>query len=124
MEMFNSINVLGTELKPCSQEPTTGFFRDGCCNTGYQDQGMHTICVILTEDFLRFSKESGNDLSTPHPEFNFPGLNPGQKWCLCAPRWVEAEQAGNAPLVVLESTHEETLAVASLELLKKHAYQP
>lgn len=116
--MLESINVLGEKLKPCSHDPVTGFFRDGCCNTSHDDQGMHTVCVKLTEEFLEFSKAAGNDLSTPKPEFGFEGLKPGQQWCLCAGRWLEARRANKAPPVALESTHEEALAIIPLELLK------
>ena len=114
-------NVLGTELKTCSKRPLTGFFRDGCCNTTDEDLGVHTVCTELTEEFLHFSKESGNDLSTPRPEFGFPGLNPGDRWCLCAARWVEAHEAGKPPRVVLESTHERTLVFVTLAVLQQHA---
>ncbi len=114
-------NVLGTELKPCSTAPRTGFFRDGCCNTTDEDLGAHTVCAELTAEFLAFSKEQGNDLSTPRPEFDFPGLKPGDRWCLCAARWVEALEAGKAPRVVLESTHERTLEFVSLAALQQHA---
>lgn len=117
--MFDSVNVLGEKLKPCCSDPMTGFYRDSFCNTGHQDQGMHTVCVAVTEEFLGFSKRAGNDLSTPHPQFNFPGLKEGDKWCLCAGRWLEAYKNGHAPKVYLESTHEETLAIIPLELLKK-----
>ncbi|MSP89035.1 MAG: DUF2237 domain-containing protein [Alphaproteobacteria bacterium] len=114
-------NVLGELLKPCSTRPVTGFYRDGCCNTGAEDRGVHTVCVEMTAEFLAFSKASGNDLSTPVPEFGFPGLKPGDRWCLCAPRWKEALDAGNAPRVVLGATQEATLEYASLEELKKFA---
>lgn len=114
-------NVLGTELKTCSTEPLTGFFRDGCCNTSSEDRGVHTVCAEVTEDFLYFSKEAGNDLSTPRPEFGFNGLKPGDRWCLCAARWAEAAEAGKAPRVVLESTHERTLDIVPLALLQRHA---
>ena len=114
-------NVLGTELKPCGTKPLTGFFRDGCCNTSADDHGVHTVCAVVTEDFLRFSKEAGNDLSTPRPEFAFPGLKPGDRWCLCAARWVEAAEAGKAPRVVLEATHERTLDITSLARLQTFA---
>jgi uncharacterized protein len=114
-------NVLGTPLVPCSEQPRTGFFRDGCCNTSPQDFGAHTVCVEVTEEFLTFSKLAGNDLSTPHPEVEFPGLQPGDRWCLCASRWVEALQAGHAPRVVLESTHARTLEFVSLETLQQYA---
>ena len=114
-------NVLGTELKTCSKAPITGFFRDGCCNTSDDDLGVHTVCAEVTEDFLFFSKERGNDLSTPRPELDFPGLTPGDRWCLCAARWAEAAEAGMAPRVVLEATHERTLEIVPLALLQQHA---
>ena len=114
-------NVLGGELESCSLDPVTGFFRNGCCETGPQDTGIHTVCAVMTADFLAFSKSMGNDLSTPVPDFGFPGLKPGDRWCLCAPRWMEALEAGAAPLLVLEATHEETLAMAPLGVLKDHA---
>jgi uncharacterized protein len=114
-------NVLGQELKPCSTDPVTGFFRNGCCETGPHDMGMHTVCAVMTAEFLAFSKAAGNDLSTPRPDLDFPGLRPGDRWCLCAPRWKEALDASAAPQVVLESTHEETLAIVPLGVLKDHA---
>jgi uncharacterized protein (DUF2237 family) len=114
-------NVLGGELEPCSVAPMTGFFRNGCCETGPHDPGMHTVCAVMSAEFLAFSKAMGNDLSTPQPEMAFPGLKPGDRWCLCAPRWKEALDAGAAPRLVLESTHEETLAIAPLGVLKDHA---
>ena len=114
-------NVLGGELIPCSVDPVTGFYRNGCCETGPHDLGLHTVCAVMTADFLAYSKSAGNDLSTPHPEYEFPGLQPGDRWCLCAPRWKEALDAGMAPQVVLESTHEETLAIVPLGVLKDHA---
>lgn len=114
-------NVLGQELKPCSTDPVTGFFRNGCCETGPHDLGMHTVCAVMTAEFLAFSKAAGNDLSTPRLDLDFPGLRPGDRWCLCAPRWKEALDAGAAPQVVLESTHEETLAIVPLGVLKDHA---
>jgi uncharacterized protein (DUF2237 family) len=114
-------NVLGGELAPCSLDPVTGFYRNGCCETGPDDLGMHTVCAVMTEAFLIFSKAAGNDLSTPRPEFLFPGLKSGDRWCLCAPRWMEALEAGAAPKVVLEATHEEVLAMTSLGVLKDHA---
>jgi len=114
-------NVLGTELKPCGTKPLTGFFRDGCCNTSADDHGVHTVCAVVTEDFLRFSKEAGNDLSTPRPEFAFPGLKPGDRWCLCAARWVEAAEAGKAPRVILEATHARTLDITPLSRLQTFA---
>jgi len=114
-------NVLGGPLGSCSDKPLTGFFRDGCCNTGEEDVGSHTVCVVLTAEFLTFLKARGNDLSTPRPEFDFPGLNPGDRWCLCAARWREALQAGQAPRVVLNATNEAVLLIASLDDLKRHA---
>ena len=114
-------NVLGEELAPCSLEPVTGFFRNGCCETGPHDVGMHTVCAVMTAEFLAFSRAAGNDLSTPRPEFAFPGLKPGDRWCLCAPRWKEALDAGMAPPLVLEACHEETLAIVPLGVLKDYA---
>jgi len=114
-------NVLGGELAACSQDPVTGFFRNGCCETHHEDVGMHTVCAVMTAPFLAFSRAVGNDLSTPRPEYGFPGLKPGDRWCLCAPRWKEALDAGAAPQVVLEATHEETLAIVPLGVLKDHA---
>ena len=116
-----SRNVLGGPLVTCSAKPLTGFFRDGCCNTGPTDRGSHTVCVVMTAEFLSFSKRAGNDLSTPMPDFGFPGLKPGDRWCLCAPRWQEAFEAGQAPKVVLAATHEGALEYASLNDLKKFA---
>ena len=114
-------NVLGDKLQLCSGRPLTGFYRDGCCNTGKEDVGLHTVCVEVTADFLAFSKEQGNDLSTPRPEFGFAGLQPGDCWCLCALRWKEAYEAGAAPTVKLASTHAATLEHVPLEVLKKYA---
>jgi uncharacterized protein (DUF2237 family) len=114
-------NVLGGELQPCSYDPLTGFFRDGCCHTREDDVGTHVICVKVTAEFLRYSKERGNDLSTPRPEYRFRGLNPGDRWCLCATRWVQAFEAGMAPPVVLEATHERALDHATIETLKTFA---
>jgi uncharacterized protein (DUF2237 family) len=114
-------NVLGTELIPCSLDPVTGFFRNGCCETGPDDLGLHTVCAVMTAEFLAFSRAAGNDLSTPMPQYGFKGLKPGDRWCLCAPRWKEALDAGMAPQVVLESTHEETLAIVPLGVLKDYA---
>lgn len=119
-----SINVLGGVLEPCSTRPVTGFYRDGCCNTGAEDVGLHTVCVVLTAEFLVFSKSRGNDLSTPMPQYGFPGLKPGERWCLCASRWKEAFDASVAPQVVLEATHAATLHVVSLASLKQHAFRP
>ena len=114
-------NVLGGLLAPCSHDPVTGFYRDGCCNTGPEDAGSHTVCVVMTAEFLAFSKGQGNDLSTPAPEYQFKGLKPGDRWCLCAPRWQEAFAAGRAPQVVLAATHEEALEYAELVDLKRCA---
>ena len=114
-------NVLGTELASCSLEPLTGFYRNGCCETGPDDTGMHTVCAVMTAPFLKFSMSVGNDLSTPRPEFGFAGLRPGDRWCLCAPRWKEALDHGAAPMIVLEATHEEMLAIAPLNVLRAHA---
>ncbi len=119
-----SRNVLGGPLESCSFKPVTGFFRNGCCDTSWDDVGSHTVCVVLTEEFLAFSKAAGNDLSTPMPQYEFPGLNPGDRWCLCAPRWQEAFQADRAPGVVLRATHEGALAYCALENLKRHAVDP
>jgi uncharacterized protein (DUF2237 family) len=118
-----ALNVFGDELIDCSNEPLTGFYRDGCCNSGEDDLGVHTVCVILTDEFLSFSKSAGNDLSTPRPEYMFPGLKAGERWCLCAARWVEAYRAGKAPLVVLEATHERTLDFIDLHELVKYAWK-
>jgi len=116
-----SLNVLGEPLKPCAFDPVTGFYRDGCCNTGAEDRGRHVICARMTEEFLRFSKARGNDLSTPRPEYGFVGLRPGDRWCLCADRWVEAWHAGVAPKVVLASTHRAALRHVGLDVLREHA---
>ena len=120
-EMATSRNVLGNKLVPCSTQPRTGYFRDGCCNTNDDDFGVHTVCAEVTADFLAFSKQSGNDLSTPRPEYGFPGLKPGDRWCLCAPRWQEALAAGRAPGVVLAATELGALAWCRLEDLRAHA---
>jgi uncharacterized protein (DUF2237 family) len=114
-------NVLGGPLQPCSFDPNTGFFRDGHCHTCAQDQGSHTVCAVMTAEFLAFSKSRGNDLSTPMPQYDFPGLNPGDHWCLCAGRWLEAHEAGKAPQVNLEATHEAALAIVPLKALQQHA---
>ncbi len=116
-----SRNVLGERLESCSIKPMTGFYRNGCCDTGREDMGSHTVCVVTTAEFLAFSKSCGNDLSTPMPEYGFPGLKPGDRWCLCAPRWQEALDAGKAPRVVLRATHEGALEYCSLADLKKYA---
>lgn len=114
-------NVLGGVLVACSRDPLTGFFRDGCCRTGPDDTGVHTVCAVMTAEFLAFTVKAGNDLVTPQPQWGFPGLVAGDRWCLCASRWREAAEAGAAPPVVLEATHEKTLAVVPLELLRRHA---
>ena len=114
-------NVMGGELLSCSLDPVTGFYRNGCCETGPEDMGLHTVCAVMTDDFLAFSKSMGNDLSTPRPEYGFAGLRAGDRWCLCAPRWKEALDAGMAPKLVLEATHEETLAIVPLGVLKDYA---
>jgi uncharacterized protein len=116
-------NVLGGVLQSCCLEPRTGFYRDGFCHTGPQDRGSHTVCAKVTAEFLAFSKRQGNDLSTPRPEFDFPGLKPGDKWCICVSRWEEAFLAGVAPPVVLESTHEKALEVVELQELQARALQ-
>ena len=119
--MSIATNVFGEPLQPCSMDPVTGYFRDGCCNTGPLDVGRHVVCVRVNAQFLEFSKLRGNDLVTPHPEYGFPGLRPGDRWCLCAARWKEALEAGHAPPVVLAATHEAALQVVRLEDLKRHA---
>jgi uncharacterized protein (DUF2237 family) len=119
--MDEPVNVFGEALESCSDRPLTGFFRDGCCNTSDQDVGSHTVCIEVTQDFLEFSRFRGNDLSTPVPEFKFPGLRPGDRWCLCASRWLEAHEAGMAPRVVLKSTHERALEIVPLKVLRTFA---
>jgi len=114
-------NVFGEPIETCSDRPLTGFYRTGCCETGPDDHGVHTVCVLMTAEFLAFSKMRGNDLSTPIPEFDFSGLEPGDRWCLCAARWKEAMDAGMAPRVVLQATHEATLDIVPLEDLKRYA---
>jgi uncharacterized protein (DUF2237 family) len=114
-------NVLGGDLATCSLDPVTGFYRNGCCDTGAEDAGVHTVCAVMTDEFLAFSASVGNDLSTPHPELGFAGLQAGDRWCLCAPRWTEALEAGAAPQVVLEATHARTLEWADLADLRRHA---
>lgn len=121
--MAENKNVLGSELKTCCTSPMTGFYRDGICQTGSQDRGVHVVCAQLTEAFLSYTKAQGNDLSTPRPEHNFPGLKPGDKWCLCAARWKEALDDGVAPPVVLKSTHQAALKHVSLEELKEFSVQ-
>jgi len=116
-------NILGGELAPCCNDPVTGYYRDGLCRTGPGDMGVHTVCAVMTDDFLGFTRQQGNDLSTPRPEMHFPGLNPGDRWCLCAARWKEAYDAGHAPPVVLEATHAATLEFVGLDELKGHAVE-
>ncbi len=117
------LNVFGEPLRPCSLEPLTGFYRDGCCTTGPEDNGRHVVCAIMTAEFLTFTYERGNDLITPRPMYRFPGLRPGDRWCLCALRWKEALEAGVAPPVVLESTNEAALRYVTMEDLLAHAYR-
>ena len=117
-------NVFGEPITTCCTNPITGWYRNGCCETGGDDHGVHTVCAVMTDEFLAFSKRAGNDLSTPYPQYGFAGLKPGDRWCLCAPRWQEALEAGRAPKVVLRATHEGALAYCSLEDLKKYAVDP
>ena len=117
----NQMSVLQEPLQPCSVSPMTGFTRNGCCETGHGDAGSHTVCIQVSEEFLAFSKDRGNDLSTPHPEFGFAGLRDGDRWCLCAARWAEALEAGAAPRVFMRSTHEKALDVISFADLKNRA---
>jgi len=119
-----SRNVLGGVLESCSVRPLTGFFRNGCCDTATEDAGSHTVCAVMTDEFLTFSQRAGNDLSTPHPEFGFDGLKAGDRWCLCAPRWQEALAAGQAPRVVLRATEAGALRWCALEDLKRFAVDP
>jgi uncharacterized protein (DUF2237 family) len=121
--MAKAKNVLGTELAECSLSPRTGYYRDGCCNTGPGDTGLHLVCTEVTGEFLEFSKSRGNDLSTPIPAYEFPGLKPGDRWCLCVLRWKEAFEAGMAPRIVLEATHISTLEFVDLEELQAHAVE-
>jgi hypothetical protein len=116
-----SLNVLGGTLVPCSLDPVTGFFRDGCCKTCAEDVGSHTVCAVMTAEFLAFSRAQGNDLSTPMPQYGFPGLEPGDQWCLCAPRWQEALRAGAAPRVVLRATEASALDYCRIDDLKRFA---
>lgn len=116
-----SVNVLGGSLAPCSTRPVTGFYRNGCCDTGPEDRGMHTVCALMTAEFLALSKYLGNDLSTPRPEFGFAGLKPGDRWCLCAGRFLQAHEEGAAPKVFLAATHQATLKVVPLDVLMQHA---
>jgi hypothetical protein len=121
MEKDPSVNVLGTELQPCSTRPMTGFFRNGACDTCPQDRGSHTVCAVMTAEFLAYSKYVGNDLSTPHPEWGFPGLAPGDAWCLCAGRFLQAHEEGCAPNLHLAATHARALDLVPLEILQAHA---
>jgi len=121
VEPEESINVLGGTLEPCGMDPVTGFFRDGHCNTCAADQGSHTVCSVMTEEFLAFSKYVGNDLSTPRPEYHFAGLKPGDRWCLCAARFLQAHEEGCAPKVSLAATHKRALEIVPLEVLEAHA---
>ena len=121
MEIYPSLNVYGKELEICCNDPLTGFFRNGLCDTCSDDFGVHTVCILTTEKFLSFSKSVGNDLSTPHPNINFSGLEPGNRWCLCALRWKEAYDKGMAPPVFLESTHQKTLELVDFNILQKFA---
>jgi uncharacterized protein (DUF2237 family) len=119
--MTRDHNVLGGELEECGTDPLTGFYRDGCCNTGQEDAGSHTVCAVVSTEFLVHQREAGNDLSTPRPEYGFPGLQPGDRWCVCASRWLEAYEAGAAAPVVLAATHARALEVVPLEALREHA---
>ena len=123
IEIAQSVNVLGETLQPCSMEPLTGFYRNGCCDTGPDDRGSHTVCAVMTAEFLAFSKARGNDLSTPRPEFGFAGLKPGDQWCLCAARFLEAWEAGQAPRVKLTATHRAALEVVPMEALRERALE-
>lgn len=119
--MDESLNVFGENLELCGEDPVTGFFRDGCCNTSEQDLGSHTVCVEVSDEFLEYSRFRGNDLVTPLPEYDFPGLKAGDRWCLCAARWLEAQQAGMAPRVFLRRTHRRALDIVPLEILRQYA---
>lgn len=121
IKMDRSVNVLGGRLAPCSRDPMTGFFRNGACDTCTEDAGSHTVCALMTEEFLAFSKYLGNDLSTPRPEFGFPGLKAGHQWCLCAARFLQAHHEGVAPQIVLQSTHQRALDLVPMKVLKKYA---
>jgi uncharacterized protein (DUF2237 family) len=120
--MSTARNVLGTLLETCGTDPVTGFYRDGCCNTGPGDSGLHLVCAVVTVEFLVFSRRRGNDLMTPMPQYGFPGLNAGDRWCLCVQRWREAKEAGVAPPVVLEATHISTLEFVTIEELREHEH--
>lgn len=121
-ENMNQSNVLGNTLEPCSVDPMTGFYRNGYCCTGPGDTGLHTVCVVMTPEFLKYSKQQGNDLTTPQEIYNFPGLSHGDRWCLCLSRWIEAFKEGRAPRVILESTHISVLEFVDLETLKKNEF--
>lgn len=121
MQKYPSVNVLGGALQSCSHDPVTGFFRDGHCNSCAEDTGSHTVCAVMTAEFLAYSKYVGNDLSTPRPEFGFAGLKPGDMWCLCAARFLQAHDEGCAPKVNLEATHQAALSIVRLDILKQHA---
>lgn len=123
-DMAPSVNVLGDALRPCSTDPLTGFFRNGCCDTSSADAGSHTVCAVMTAEFLAYSKYVGNDLSTPRPEFGFAGLKPGDHWCLCAGRFLQAHDEGCAPRVDLAATHERALDIVPLDVLRAHALKP
>ena len=123
IEIAQSVNVLGETLEPCSMEPLTGFYRNGCCDTGPGDRGSHTVCAVMTAEFLAFSKARGNDLSTPRPQFGFQGLKPGDQWCLCAARFLEAWKAGQAPRVKLTATHRAALEIVPIEALRERALE-
>jgi uncharacterized protein len=123
IEKDQTLNVFGEQISPCSHQPMTGFFRDGCCNTCQEDVGSHTVCIEVTTAFLEYSRSAGNDLSTPHPELAFPGLKEGDRWCLCAARWLEALEQGRPPRVFLRNTHARALDIIPMDLLKAHAVQ-
>tara|TARA_X000001036_G_scaffold25774_1_gene21482 strand:+ start:155 stop:532 length:378 start_codon:yes stop_codon:yes gene_type:complete len=119
MSEEDQLNIFNEPLEACSFDPVTGFFRSGCCETSEQDTGSHTVCAIMTEEFLKFSKSKGNDLSTPVPAFDFPGLNSGDRWCLCAARWLEAYEAGSAPSIIARATHRRALEIIPMEAMKE-----
>ena len=119
MSEEDQLNIFNEPLEACSFDPVTGFFRSGCCETSEQDKGSHTVCAIMTEEFLKFSKSKGNDLSTPVPAFDFPGLNSGDRWCLCAARWLEAYEAGSAPSIIARATHRRALEIIPMEAMKE-----
>ena len=121
MSEEDQLNIFNEPLEACSFDPVTGFFRSGCCETSEQDTGSHTVCAIMTEEFLKFSKSKGNDLSTPVPAFDFPGLNSGDRWCLCAARWLEAYEAGSAPSIIARATHRRALEIIPMEVIKEFA---